>query len=300
MTAVILVHQARNHSTKYKRKMNLKFKSSFVVPLLFSFTCLLFVNAIFDKNEFLWAILVPARILLKTVLSDWNWLQWHESKCLIPNMFHKELHQDENESQCWPCETIKKFKPIKKHLNKEEVFEYLMRRQPVVENSIEEAVDYNQLVSCFINGTIKFRPVDTMSSLMQPLINRAFKLNFPWIIQKKLMQRDEKQAFRKIIKKPAFVPNSFDCTGSHWIMTSKSYTPKAFKALSSESPWIWLTQIKGQSRLRLFSKCRGLCNDIDIVVNESSSILVSQRFWDLTYMTSNQSFCLAVAGECFF
>lgn len=96
--------------------------------------------------------------------------------------------------------------------------------------------------------------------------------------------RKASKIFKRLYKRPEFLPLSFEIAAQHWIFVSNKFKHNIYIKVPISQRVVLFSQIKGQSEVKLISEsCKTICKEKRISVKKGQ-ILTFTDMWRIEFM----------------
>ncbi|ODN04667.1 hypothetical protein Ocin01_02026 [Orchesella cincta] len=119
------------------------------------------------------------------------------------------------------------------------------------------------------------------------------------VMRKENCQKESAKVTRQFYKRPYFISNSLDFTGSNWVMMSSDFRGRVYKKIESSDSLSMLYQIRGFNHIRLSPRetCRGYCPELIETLAEGEILVTTNLLWILEYIPGEDGDNLAILSE---
>lgn len=134
------------------------------------------------------------------------------------------------------------------------------------DNITEIFIHHNHFRVCNIQTNLRVTYGD-IGKVMRKLYNPH---TTQWFLHWENCQKESAKATRQFYKRPYFISNSLDFTGSNWVLMSSDFRGRVYKKIETSDSLLMLYQIRGFNHIRLSPRetCRGYCPEQILVLNE--------------------------------
>ncbi|CAG7730807.1 unnamed protein product [Allacma fusca] len=120
-----------------------------------------------------------------------------------------------------------------------------------------------------------------------------------WFLHWENCQKDGAKAARQFYRRPYFISNSLDLTGSNWVLMSSDFRGRVYKKIDPSETLMMLYQIRGFNHIRLSPRdaCRDNCPELLTTLNEGEILVVENLLWIMEYIPGEEGDNLGIISE---
>ncbi|OXA56226.1 hypothetical protein Fcan01_08941 [Folsomia candida] len=256
-------------------------------------------------------VLAVVRMALIKILPYWNWTDMYYTRCMVRNPFFEAPNL--NLDDCNLCESldeIARMANVSQTLVNEE---FIRREKPFIitdgmddwdimmtdqfwfDNITEIYLRQANFQVCNVNTNLRISNGD-FTRLLKRLYNPRTQ---GWFIHWENCQKDMAKSVRQYYRRPYFISDSLDFTGSNWVLMSSDFNGRVYKKIEGTDSLMLLHQVRGSNHVRISPReaCRGHCPELLGTLNEGEILVVTNLVWILEYIPGEFGDNLALASE---
>ncbi|GFO33694.1 Dat protein [Plakobranchus ocellatus] len=246
------------------------------------------------------------------ILPVWDWTEIYTSRCWLENPLY-QVAPGLQMSDCEICEGIDSIDRLTDLDPGELIKWYISRDTPVIvedgNRDWRDVANYSSLAdfakifvnnpalrgyrSCHFSTNLRQKNLDHVDLLEMLIQGQMDKFYGQW----ENCNAQTYKAFRRMFKKPYFLPPTIGVASPSWVFISANYSGKIFKPVEISGDLVLFMQITGASRVRLepWEPCTGVCKGFDETLREGSILVATDFLWKIDYIPTNNAENIAIA-----
>lgn len=275
-----------------RNKTSACFKLALVVACLSCFVGLFYSEAVYRKIKLL------QRTFMVMVLPVLDWTVLHGIPCAIPNLFSQDQDRILQPEDCQKCLRISEVPSLLSPSMEEVANGYLDSDLPllVLPESQSIRISMQDIIKLYLDDEVMYlyTSCDFKSNLNIPKNDHRNFLE--GVKEGKHGQfyahwencfKESAKLFRKVYKRPDFLPTSVELIPANWILLCSNFTQRDSVKLPFLEQVIILLQMSGSLEVTLKPRdlCSKQCHTLHTIIPEGSALIMTDFFYDLEYST---------------
>ncbi|XP_052279393.1 uncharacterized protein LOC127877494 [Dreissena polymorpha] len=288
---------------------------SVLFPWFFIVTCSAVVIGVLLLNDDVYRLATSSwRKSLIKVLPVFDWASLHSVQCLIHNPLSKNGMRELQLKNCEVCTNIRKVSVLEDHTAGELIDQFIDRDEPVLVHrvaSLQPSISVQELTELFVDNDLMsiYTGCEFESNLPSHEVRnqRALLMGirdgriYSYYARWRNCFAEAAKLFRQVYRRPEYIPASVELSPSNWVFICSEFTDRRTLEMPVQDEFMVLAQLLGSMELALTPRepCKGNCTQIKATLNQGDTLLLTDFFYDLEYITctSDTSITVGLVGK---